>query len=128
LEALTDSLRGELEPWGLSVAIVEPGAVSTPIWAKSTTAAETLFAAYPASARVAYGRVMAALRQRALRSQSSGAPPDRVVQAVLHALTARRPHTRYLVGWDARLAALAARLPDRLRDRLLATRLPRYGR
>src|SRR3990172_8450526 len=32
MEALTDSLRQELRPWDIHVAIVEPGSIATPIW------------------------------------------------------------------------------------------------
>src|SRR2546421_2149533 len=32
LEALTDSLRVELEPWGIRVVVVEPGSIRTPSW------------------------------------------------------------------------------------------------
>jgi hypothetical protein len=39
--------------------------------------------------------------------------------AIEHALTSRRPKTRYRVGSDARVLALAVRLaPDRLLDRI----------
>ena len=34
LEALADSLRVELRPFGLAVSIVEPGSIATPIWRK----------------------------------------------------------------------------------------------
>src|SRR5260221_4395504 len=34
VSALCDSLRGELPPWGVHVALVEPGAITTPIWEK----------------------------------------------------------------------------------------------
>ena len=34
LEAMTDALRVELEPWGIHVAIVEPGTIKTPIWTR----------------------------------------------------------------------------------------------
>ena len=35
LEGFTDVLRMELRPWGISVSIIEPGAIATPIWEKS---------------------------------------------------------------------------------------------
>src|SRR5262245_5535409 len=35
LEGLSDSLRMELRQWGISVSIVEPGSIRTPIWEKS---------------------------------------------------------------------------------------------
>ena len=34
---------------------------------------------------------------------SNGADPDRVAKAIEHALTARRPKSRYLIGRDARI-------------------------
>ena len=37
LEALSDSMRLELRPWGISVSVVEPGPIATPIWEKSRT-------------------------------------------------------------------------------------------
>ena len=37
-----------------------------------------------------------------------------------HALTARRPRTRYLVGADARAQAVIRRIPDRPRDAMVA--------
>ena len=128
LEALSDALRLELRPWGLHVAVIEPGTIATPIWAKSGAAAEALLAALPARAHELYGPQIAAMRARAARAEGSGIPPRRVAEAVAHALTARRPKTRYLVGTDARIGALVARLPDRLRDRLLLRRLAEAGR
>ena len=116
-----------MRPWGLPVAIVEPGAIATPIWARSVAAAEAIAADYPPEAQARYGAVLDRLRRGALRAAARGRSPETVADAVVHALTARRPKTRYLVGWDARLGALAARLPDRPRDWLIARRFPRWG-
>jgi NAD(P)-dependent dehydrogenase (short-subunit alcohol dehydrogenase family) len=121
LEALTDALRVELAPWGIEVAVIEPGAIATPIWAKSEALAERNLAAAGPGAGALYGAAMAAMRRVVGDAARRAAPADRVADAVAHALTARRPRTRYLVGADARLqAALARLLPDRLRDRLTA--------
>jgi hypothetical protein len=44
-----------------------------------------------------------------------------VVKAVVHALTARRPRTRYVVGAHSNFQiSLARALPDRWRDALIA--------
>ena len=32
IEAVGDVFRQELRPWGISVSIVEPGSIDTPIW------------------------------------------------------------------------------------------------
>jgi hypothetical protein len=39
-----------------------------------------------------------------------GVPPEKVAKVIAHALTARRPRTRYLVGADARAMVLLRRL------------------
>jgi NAD(P)-dependent dehydrogenase (short-subunit alcohol dehydrogenase family) len=128
LEALTDSLRLELRPWRIHVAIVEPGSIATPIWEKSRNAAVANFNHAPAQAHALYDAAVGAAQARVEQTVLTAAPPRLVVQAVLHALTAPRPRTRYLVGRGARLQALVVKLaPDRLRDWLVASsmRLPR---
>jgi NAD(P)-dependent dehydrogenase (short-subunit alcohol dehydrogenase family) len=116
LEAMTDSLRVEVEPWGIHVAIVEPGTIKTPIWTRERPEP-------PAEALSLYGARLAAFRKLAVARGTAGAPPEAVAAAVEHALTAEKPRTRYLVGRDAKLRARVERLPDRLRDRLIVKRV-----
>jgi NAD(P)-dependent dehydrogenase (short-subunit alcohol dehydrogenase family) len=125
LEALTDSLRVELMPWGIQVAIVEPGVIATPIWETSAAAADRILARLPATALEYYGNIIDALRRHAAGGTTRGLPPDAVAQVVEHALFAKRPRTRYLVGRDARLRAALGVLPDRVLDRLIRRRLQR---
>lgn len=120
LEALTDALRLEVGPFGIEVAIVEPGAIATPIWRKSAELVERSLPAMPAATLALYERGMAALERAADRAARGAIPADRVADAVLHALTARHPRTRYVVGADARIRLLLRLLPDRWRDRLVA--------
>ena len=42
LEAIADSLRVELGPWGIGVTIVEPGTIRTPMWARGGQRARAL--------------------------------------------------------------------------------------
>lgn len=119
LEAMADALRMELRPFGLGVSIVEPGVIDTPIWETSRRSADETARGMPPEAEQYYGRVMDALRRRIDRGMG-GLPAERVADVVVHALTARRPRTRYLVGRDARLrAVLQWLLPDRARDRVV---------
>jgi len=120
LEAMADALRVELAPFGMHVAIVEPGTIATAIWTKPQRVAEEL----PPEAGALYGDRLAKFRALAARrSSTAGVPPSAVAAAVEHALTARRPKARYLVGPDAKRRARLQRLPDRLRDRLLTRAL-----
>ncbi len=111
LEAMADSLRLELAADGIEVALVEPGSIATPIWTKPQPLADGVSERY--RARLEKFRAIAAARA------AKAASPDQVAQAIEHALTARRPKTRYLVGRDAHIRAAIERLPDRLRDRVL---------
>jgi len=117
LEAVTDALRIELHPFGIEVAIVEPGTIATPIWRKGGETFQRLLAGLPADVTTLYGERMAAFRDAAAAAGRRGEPADEVAKVVEHALTARRPRTRYLVGRDARRRSRLERLPDRLRDR-----------
>jgi NAD(P)-dependent dehydrogenase (short-subunit alcohol dehydrogenase family) len=124
LEAFSDALRRELSPFGLSVSVVEPGAIKTPIWDKGLDSSKERIERMPDRARELYGRRIEVLRQRAQEMGERGAPAEKVAKAVHHALTAARPRTRYLVGFDAKITAkLAWLLPDRAMDRLMRRNL-----
>jgi hypothetical protein len=101
------------------VAIVEPGTVATPLWEKSVARADRLVQALPPQAQTLYGAALTAVRAGAERTgkEGLGVPPEVVARAVAHALTAGKPKTRYLVGWDARMGVLFTLVPDRLRNR-----------
>jgi NAD(P)-dependent dehydrogenase (short-subunit alcohol dehydrogenase family) len=126
LEAVTDALRIELRPFGIEVVIVEPGTIATPIWRKGAEAFQRI-AAEPDVMADLYGARLAAFRGAAAAAGRRGEPPDEVAKVVEHALTARRPKTRYVVGRDARRRARVERLPDRLRDRAYERWLLRGG-
>jgi NAD(P)-dependent dehydrogenase (short-subunit alcohol dehydrogenase family) len=121
LEALTDAMRLELRPWGIHVSIVEPGAVASRIWDKGKQRAVQMETAAGPEAKACYGEAAARMREAFARAEQRAIPPRAVTEAIVHALRAARPKTRYLVGRDARLRALLARwLPDRVQDWLLA--------
>jgi NAD(P)-dependent dehydrogenase (short-subunit alcohol dehydrogenase family) len=121
LEGLTDSLRRELRPWGIEVSILEPGTIATPIWEKGTAEGDALIERMPEEGRRLYAPLIAALRAASASGAANGLAPDAVAKDVEHALTARRPRTRYLVGREAKLRArLGALLSDRAMDALIA--------
>jgi len=121
LEGLTDSLRLELRPWKIHVSIVEPGYIHTPIGKKSLAAEEALRAQLPEEALQLYEPYLRAARDSTEREAAKAASTEVVVNAVVHALTARRPRTRYVVGAHSGFQiSLARALPDRWRDALIA--------
>jgi NAD(P)-dependent dehydrogenase (short-subunit alcohol dehydrogenase family) len=116
LEAACDSLRRELMIHGIDVIVLEPGPIATPIWRKSLPAAS--FAA------TAYRDVMARVPDFIAESEAKALPAERVADAVMVALTARRPRTRYVLTRNKLLDFVLPRLlPDRVMDRLIAGKL-----
>lgn len=117
LEAVSDAMRRELAPWGIRVAIVEPGAVATPIWQKSGHDAEDRFRHLPPASLALYKDALEVLPKIVKEGEKRGIPAEKVAIAVEHALTARAPRIRYAVGNDSRLGGMLARVvPDRLVD------------
>ena len=60
------------------------------------------------------------MRQAVARSARGALPVERVVRAVVHALLAKRPKTRYFIGLQTRMSFKILKLiPDRCRDWLI---------
>jgi len=124
MEAISDALRQELRPWGIHVALVEPGSIKTEIWEKGQRDADEYLRHAPEQAMQLYGKAFDSLRDAAREFGERGIPADRVARSVEHALTSGRPRTRYIVGFDATIQrVISAVVPDRLRDRLVAMQL-----
>jgi NAD(P)-dependent dehydrogenase (short-subunit alcohol dehydrogenase family) len=121
LEAVGDVFRQELRPWGISVSVIEPGSIATPIWERGEAEVDVIASRARDGHTDLYGKAIDAYREVARKTGERGIPPHKVAIKIEHALSARRPRTRYLVGADARGQAFASRvLPDRLVDWLVA--------
>lgn len=111
LEGWSDALRMEVAPFGIHVVIIEPGAVATE-W--GGVAIDSMLAT---SGHGPYQAQAQGLARTMRRADGAGAPPRVVADAILRALSARRPRTRYAMGTGARPALLArALLSDRAYD------------
>jgi len=120
LEAVADSLRRELKPWGLEVIVIEPGDISTPIWRKGEAYVERLNQRTPPEVARRYAPQIERMTELLREADERGIPAEKVAITVRGALEADRPRTRYLVGTDARIMAWASRLlPDRVFDRVV---------
>jgi NAD(P)-dependent dehydrogenase (short-subunit alcohol dehydrogenase family) len=120
VEAVGDVFRQELRPWGISVSIVEPGSIDTPIWDRGQREADEIGCRSPTREEL-YGKTIASYRKLMKSLAERGIPPAKVAEAIEHALIARRPRARYLVGLDAKLQARAKLfIPTRVFDRVVA--------
>lgn len=120
LEAIGDSLRQELRPWGVDVIAVEPGSTESQIWDSGIAITEDLLGEAPEERTKLYEQQIEAMRGAAVAMEKRARPPETVAKVIGKALTARRPRTRYVVGPDARGQLLLSRLlPDRAFDRVV---------
>ena len=108
LEAMTDALRRELGIYGIEVVAIEPGSIKTPIWEKGQ-------AIDPRYASTDYADAMAGMPEFAANETRKGKPVTVVSAAIRHALTSRRPKTRYPLTalWTVRKL-----VPTRTMDRI----------
>ena len=124
LEALSDCLRLEVAPFGINVVVIAPGGIATEWGGIAAANLEKTSGHGPYKAQA--DAVAASLRSEANASRNS--PPSVISEAIAQAVTARRPKTRYAVGFGARpLIAARGLLSDKKSDALIsrATGLPR---
>ncbi|MGA7805691.1 SDR family oxidoreductase [Bradyrhizobium sp.] len=117
LEGLSESLRRELMLFGIDVIIIAPGAVKTPIWSK---AEEVDISAYQNSP---YFPALQKVRAYMLSFGASGLPAEKIAQSVFEALTSPHPSVRTQIAPNPLQELVAAWLPKRMVDRIIARRL-----
>ena len=125
LKGISDALRLELRPVGISVSLLEIGNVETPIWEKGIAFSDQSMAATGPDIRRLYGPLVEFSRLVALKSPRIRA--EAVARMVYKALLAGKPKACYTVGIDAWLFKLLACLPRSMRDWLFLKFVPRYG-
>ncbi|MBI1392901.1 MAG: SDR family NAD(P)-dependent oxidoreductase [Alphaproteobacteria bacterium] len=116
VEGLTDALRREVEPFGIKVSLIRPGFVNTPFGEQEQEGLdEFLGDGHP------YAPWVARFKAWHAKGHPKGASPMDVAETVVAAMTADRPHSRYVVP-AAYLPALMMRnlLPSAIVDRLFA--------
>ncbi len=115
LEALSDTLRCELAPFGVRVVLVEPGPIHTEF-------ADQMHGAGSAYRREdsAYAPMFDHNDTIERRTMATAGGPAPVTRAIVRALTARRPRARYVAPFSSRIAlAILNALPTALKDLLM---------
>ncbi len=124
LEAVSDALRREVEPLGVKVILVEPGAVRTEMLGRVAVAGERIISAMTTEQRGRYATLMHSVISQAQAAVLKGVPAEEAGRVIADAITTRRPRTRYTVGRDAAIIVRLIRyLSDRTLDSLLARSL-----
>jgi short-subunit dehydrogenase len=115
VESISDALRNEVAPFGISVSIVEPGPIKTEF---NDRAMETIplerFAGSP------YEKVVRGAERLRERFEAQSASPEVTTRAIVHASLASRPRVRYVVPFSsAIMLAIVENLPTRIFDALI---------
>ena len=114
IEAVADCLRVELRPFGVQVALVEPGVIDTDPWHEMDQIIDELEDGLDPQHRELYAPHFAGERPLVAKIRTNAKPPELVAAAVERQLTRRRVRPRTLVGADARtILGLKTLLPDR---------------
>lgn len=123
LAAMADTLRAELRPFGVSVVLIEPGAIATSIWGSAVGIGQVLYDRMPAEARRYYGVAVESLIASSEQRGGAGLAPEAAAKVLVRTLQKPRPRPRYLIGRDARLASVIPYLPASLRAWLVAQQM-----
>lgn len=95
LEGLSESMRYELEQFGIKVILVEPGVVRTDISGNMKMARKAMDPNSP------YAQLTQKVSTGLKLLVDHGTPPEEVAKVILKAITSENPDPRYLVGNDA---------------------------
>lgn len=116
LEAISDCLRVEVKPFGIDVIIIEPGGIKTE-WAG--IAADKVRAVSSEGPYAPQGNAVAnSLSSESTQRRSS--PPELIGRTIHKAVAARKPKTRYAVGFGAKpIIFMHDVLPDRTYDAMM---------
>lgn len=122
LAGMTGSLRADLAAFGITVVLIEPGAIATPIWRSHPELGDDVAHDRP-ELRARSAPQLDGARAMAKNGLTKGLAPDVAARVIADALTKTDPSPRQLVGPDAKImAALIRLLPFRAIYRITAAR------
>ncbi len=112
LEAMSDSLRAEVDPFDVEVVVVQPGPVETKFQQRANEEVDSLVPGRE------YDWVYESVEDATTASSSLPltVTPDAVAETIYDAASVSDPEPRYPVGRFAELAVYTRFLPDRVRD------------
>ena len=121
VQAISDSLRLELLPFGVSVSNIVVGKVETAVLGKILAEREAMVAASDPKVMDLYSPLFEFFDREV--KNLPGILPVEVGKVVAEALTRKKPKAQYLVGPGARKMKNLGRLPRGLRNRMMAQAL-----
>lgn len=117
VEAISDSLRREMIPFGVQVVLIEPGPIQTPIWDKGLGKKDSILKSLGADQIAIYGSAIKSFEAMIEEAVKKAEPVERVVEALQKAVMNKQPCHRYLVGSEAKLNGFLSQIvPSRWVD------------
>ena len=124
VQAISDSLRLELRPFGVSVSNLVVGKVDTAVLGKILEERERVASVADPAILELYAPLFEFFDREV--KNLPGIPPEDVAKEIAKALTTPKPKAQYLVGPGARKMMNLSRLPRWLREGMMYKAL--YGR
>ncbi|MEQ2527875.1 oxidoreductase [Bacillaceae bacterium CLA-AA-H227] len=121
LEAMSDTLRLEMKPFGVDVIIIEPGGTATE-WQKVTN--EHMLAATSMDSPY-----RALVEQFASMEETGFATSEDIAELIYKSVTDPNPKTRYQLRFAEKLIVILARkLPYKMFDRIMLSQMKRLSK
>lgn len=118
IEAFSESLRRELMPYGIDVAIIGPGAIKTPIWDKAEAIDLSVYEGTD------YFESLSGFLNYMLLQGNKGLKPKAVGTLIHDIISGKKNKVRYaIVPSFFQDTLMPSLMPKRMMDRILAKRL-----
>ena len=95
IEGLSESIAYELEPFGIKVILIEPGAIGSNFMKGSILSKRALDPQSP------YSEFVQKIRAKISSDHENATQPDEVAKNIVQAILSEKPEFRYVVGSDA---------------------------
>jgi short-subunit dehydrogenase len=101
LEGLSESIQYELEPFGIKVILIEPGAVGSNFWKNWRMAAKASNSSDNNNDYSLYRQIENNMLESFKQMEQNAIHPSEVAKMILQAVTTDNPDFRYVIGKDA---------------------------
>jgi NAD(P)-dependent dehydrogenase (short-subunit alcohol dehydrogenase family) len=95
LEGLSESIAYEIEPFGIKVILIEPGAIGSGFMKGSVMSNRAL------DPKSAYFEFVRKVRSKISSDHENATQPEEVAKTIFQAVLSEKPEFRYVVGTDA---------------------------
>jgi NAD(P)-dependent dehydrogenase (short-subunit alcohol dehydrogenase family) len=119
LEGWCDSIRRELNPFGVRTILLEPGGVATPIWSKALEQDSSF-------ADEKYDESLRSFRENFIAGGNAGMDTDRAASRIFRLITKKRPGARYIISGNRLISYLETLIPDGMLDILVKRMFSMY--